>query len=206
MSDPQNDPLDVSAEFIEENKHLKLGTTSQKSGGPYSRGQRRKRRQEVFKLHFEQGLPAIKIADLMKINRNTINDDIKRLYNEMISDLTGPDFHGFFAKQVVRLETQRARLASYLADAKELEQRLAIERQLADVDFRLASMMEKFKYGELALRDTLAKQANIWAEKYKLGVRFTSLYELYKISQASGRSLDKLRAGLKEPDEESDSR
>jgi len=43
----------------------------QKSGGPYSKDEREKRQNEVFRLHFEFGYSAVKIADLMKINRNT---------------------------------------------------------------------------------------------------------------------------------------
>jgi predicted DNA-binding protein YlxM (UPF0122 family) len=200
MSSPEADPIGISEEFIEESKRLKLGTTRQ--GGPYSTGQRRKRRQEVFKLHFEQGLPAIKIADLMKINRNTINDDIRWLYTEMVNDIEGREFDGYFAKQLVRLETQRARLFAYLSDAKELDQKLAIERQLADMDFRLASMIEKFKQSQLAFWDEVSKKVNQLAESNNIDGRFTSVFELYKISVASRKSLDKLRDGVATADEE----
>lgn len=187
------DPLDVSQDFIEENKKPKLCTTRQKSGGPYSKGQRRKRRQEVFKLHFEQGLPAIKIADLMNINRNTINEDIKWLYTKMTNDIEGDEFNGYFAKQLVRLETQRSRLFGYLSEVKEMDQKLAIERQLGDMDFRLASMIEKFKQSQLAFWDEVAKKVNQLAESHKIDGRFTSVFELYKISLASRKSLDKIR-------------
>lgn len=197
MSDHENDVFAVDPSFIEENKKLKLCTTRQ--GGPYSAGQRRSRRQEVFKLHFEQGLPAIKIADLMKINRNTINEDIKWLYTEMTNDLDGDEFNGYFAKQVVRLETQRARLFAYLSDAKELDQKLAIERQLADMDFRLASMTTKYNQSQLAFWDEVAKKVNQLAESHKIEGRFTSVFELYKISVASRKGLNKL---LEEADRE----
>jgi hypothetical protein len=129
---------------------------------------------------------------MMQVNRNTINEDIKWLYNEMSSDIEGREFDGYFAKQLVRLETQRARLATYLSDAKELDQKLSIERQLAEMDFRLASMMEKFKQSQLAFWDRVAKQFNKAAKEQGLDKRFTSLFELYKISVRSRKNLDRI--------------
>src|SRR2546427_6719750 len=68
----------VSNEFIEENKEFsQIFNHGIKKGGPYDKKRRFFRRQEVYRLHFERGIPAIKIADLMKINRNTINNDIR---------------------------------------------------------------------------------------------------------------------------------
>jgi hypothetical protein len=49
---------------------------------PFTRSERRNRRDEVYKLHFEQGMPAIRIAELMKVDRNIINNDLKVLYNK----------------------------------------------------------------------------------------------------------------------------
>lgn len=44
---------------------------------PFTRSQRRKRRAEVYKLHFEHGMPATRIAEMIKVDRNTINNDLK---------------------------------------------------------------------------------------------------------------------------------
>ncbi len=62
--------FNVSREFIEQNKktHLKLVA---KKGGPYSKAERDRRRNEVYRLHFEYGYTARKISELMKVNRNT---------------------------------------------------------------------------------------------------------------------------------------
>ncbi len=120
------DPLAIDPQFIEENSRSQLVSTRQ--GGPYSRGQRRKRRKEVFRLHFEQGLPATKIAELMHVNRNTINDDIRFLYRKLAGDLEGQDFDGYFSKQLVRLEIQRSRIMGYLSQTQDLDKKLAIEK------------------------------------------------------------------------------
>lgn len=185
------DALSISPEFIEESRKLKLCTTRQ--GGPYSNGQRRKRRNEVFKLHFEQGIPAIQIADLMKVNRNTINDDIQWLYEKMSKDIEGDDWNGYFTKQLVRLETQRTRLLSYLSDAKELGERLTIERQLADMDLRLAAMMERFKFSHLRFWDEVARGVNKIAKEEGMEHGYTTVFERIRIPTRARKMLDEIK-------------
>lgn len=180
---------DVSPEFIEENRGLKLCTTRQ--GGPYSKGQRRKRRSEVYRLHFEQGLPAIQIAELMNVNRNTINDDIRWLYEKMSADIEGDEFNGYFTKQLVRIETQRTRLMSYLSETKDLDKKLVIERQLTDMDFRLAAMVEKFKENTFTFWDEVTKAINRLAESEGLKHGYSTVYELQKIPKEKRRMIDK---------------
>lgn len=41
-----------------------MALVQEKNGGPYSKDDRGKRQNEVFRLHFELGYPATKIADL----------------------------------------------------------------------------------------------------------------------------------------------
>ena len=60
-----------------------MALVQEKNGGPYSRDDREKRQNEVFRLHFEFGYPATRIAELMNINRNTINADIKYWYSTL---------------------------------------------------------------------------------------------------------------------------
>ncbi len=192
MSSPDTNPIHVDQSFIEENKRSKLVTTRQKSGGPCSRGQRRKRRQEVFRLHFEQGIPAIKIADMMQVNRNTINDDIKWLYKEMSDKLEGPEWEGYLSKQFVRLETQHSRLLSYLAEAGDMDQKIVIEKQLADMDFRLASMMEKLKYDYVQFWEQVIKYVNRMAENEDWKYRYTSVFEKIRLPRESRKMLDEM--------------
>ena len=74
--------LQIDQEFIEENKKLDLVRHRQKHKhkfAPFTRSQRRKRRMEVYRLHFKKGVPAIRIADMMNVDRNTINNDLKFL-------------------------------------------------------------------------------------------------------------------------------
>ena len=55
--------------------------------GPYPKDERVRRQNEVSRLHFEYGYSATKISSVMKVNRNTINQDIKSLYSEIKEEL-----------------------------------------------------------------------------------------------------------------------
>jgi polynucleotide 5'-kinase involved in rRNA processing len=81
--------LQIDQEFIEENKKIDLVRHRQNDKhkfAPFTRSQRRKRRMEVYRLHFEKGIPAIRIADMTNVDRNTINNDLKILYNKALND------------------------------------------------------------------------------------------------------------------------
>jgi len=75
--------FNISDDFIETNKKFKPDTR-RKKGGPHTKQEIIDRKNEVYRLHFEYGYSARKIADLMKVNRNTVNGDaiigIQKLY------------------------------------------------------------------------------------------------------------------------------
>ncbi|HEY7227448.1 MAG TPA: hypothetical protein VH481_04920 [Nitrososphaeraceae archaeon] len=105
---------------------------------PFTRIQRKERRDEVYRLHFDNGIPATRIAELMKVDRNTINNDLKILYNKAIKDYTSDrSFDDIIEKQLVRLETQRDRLLLDLCESKDVNSKVTIERLIADIDFKL---------------------------------------------------------------------
>src|ERR1044071_8129687 len=77
---------------------------------PYTKIQRKERRDEVYRPHFDTGMSATRIAEMMKVDRNTIND-LKILYRKAIKEYN-PDMtlDDIVEKQLLRLETQRDRL------------------------------------------------------------------------------------------------
>ena len=162
---------------------------------PFTKGERKKRRLEVYKLHFENGMPATKISELMKVDRNTINNDIKFLYRRALNDynLNDMSLNDILAKQLVRLATQRDRLGVYLTDAKDVTSKVIIERLIADIDFRVLSAVEKINHNTVQFYDQIIKAVNTIAENKKLDVRFTSLFELREISIDSRINLNKLK-------------
>ena len=162
---------------------------------PFTGAERKKRRVEVYKLHFGHGVPAIRISGLMKVDRNTINNDLKFLYRKALSDYNfdNMSLEDILEKQLVRLETQRDRLGIYLSDAKDVTNKVAIERVIADIDFRVLTAVEKINHNTVQFYDQIIKAVNNIAENKKLDVRFTSLLELRQISIDSRISLNKLK-------------
>ena len=190
--------FEIDQEFIEQNKRTNLvkhGHSHKQKFAPYTRSQRRKRRMEVYKLHFEHGIPTTRIAEMMKVDRNTINNDLKILYREALRDYDSAniDLDDILQKQLLRLETQRDRLALYLSDAKEINDKIAIERLIADIDFRMFGAIEKMNLNVRKFWDEIIKEINRIAENKKLNTRYTNLFELQNISIVSRRSLNQLK-------------
>ena len=63
--------------------HLDYGNCS-KTSSPYTKNEQDERRNKVYSMYFEKGFSAIKIAIELKVNRNTINQDVKFLCSELI--------------------------------------------------------------------------------------------------------------------------
>jgi hypothetical protein len=189
----------INQEFIQENIKNKDNLARPRQNhkqkfAPFTRSQRRKRRAEVYKLHFEHGVPATRIAEMMKVDRNTINNDLKILYRQSLNDYNPKELSldDILQKQLVRLETQRDRLSLYLCDAEDVSSKIAIERLIADIDFKLIGAIEKLNHNIERFWEQIIKQLNKSAENEKIDTRYTSLFELRKISRDSRKSLDKL--------------
>ena len=162
---------------------------------PFTKAERKKRRTEVYKLHFENGMPATRIAQLMNVDRNTINKDLKFLYRQALNDYNVHELSvdDILEKQLVRLEAQRDRLGLYLSDAKEINNKITIERLIADIDFRVLTAVEKINHSSNRFWDEILKNVNKMAEINNLNLRYTSLFELQKISIESRKSVDEIR-------------
>ena len=56
-----------------------ISMSEEKKGGPYTKPQQEKRREQVYQMYFEKGRSAVSIARELGVNRNTVNEDIKEL-------------------------------------------------------------------------------------------------------------------------------
>lgn len=140
-------------------------------------------------------MPATKISELMKVDRNTINNDLKFLYRQALCDYNLEDMSldEILEKQLVRLEAQRDRLGIYLSDAKDVTSKVTIERLIADIDFRVLTTVEKINHNTVQFYDQIIKAVNNIAKNKKSDVRFTSLFEMREISIDSRVDLNKLK-------------
>jgi len=116
-----------------------------KKGGPYTKKEQEKRRSEVYKLHFEYGYSAVKISNLMKVNRNTINDDIKYWYSQLSAQWQEQDPKSLIMKQIQRFDSQRCRLFEDLEKEQRVVNKLVIEKLLFDVDSKLTQIFTKIE-------------------------------------------------------------
>jgi len=177
---------------VKENVKIDIVRPRQKFA-PFTRAERKERRDEVYKLHFEHGMPATKISELMKVDRNTINNDLKILYRKAIKDHDSDlSFDEIIEKQLVRLETQRDRLGLYLCDSKDINSKITIERMIAEIDFKVIGLMERLNQSVAKHYHEVIERVNQIAEKENLKSRYTSLFELHRISIDTRQDLDKL--------------
>ena len=116
-----------------------------KKGGPYTKKDQKERKDEVFKLHFEYGYSAVHIGNLLNVNRNTINDDIKYWYSELYKTTNFKYSKDWLDKQFTRLEIQRARLRKELDEDISLKDRLQVERLITNIDLSISSLIVKIE-------------------------------------------------------------
>lgn len=188
MSTENIEELDVKKEFIEENmKSIK--TRSRKNGGPYNKKDRDVRRNEVFKLHFEYGYPALTIAEIMKVNRNTINNDINYLYSHLSKEWDNHDIQSWWMRQMRRLEMQRTRLREELDKKTDFEKRIVLEKIILDIDNKLLQSSIKTIKTTDEIVDTAAAVLNKYAKEHKLDATYVRSRDINKLET---RNLEKI--------------
>jgi len=77
-----------------------------KKGGRYTKKEQEERKIEVYHLHFEQNKSALKIAELLDVNRNTINEDIHYWHQQLAGEFQAQDLTAKMTKQIQRMEIQ----------------------------------------------------------------------------------------------------
>jgi hypothetical protein len=132
---------EISPEFTRQSESQLCQTMPEsKKGGPYNKENKQNRRDEVYRLHFELGYSARKISHAMKMNRNTINADVKFWYKELGKSFEVDTIKGNIAKQLVRYESQVNRLTEKSESCQDLELQLNIEKLITDISNK-ASML-----------------------------------------------------------------
>jgi len=114
-----------------------------KKGGRYTKKEQEQRKIEVYHLHFEQNKSAVKIAELLDVNRNTINEDIHYWHQQLAGEFQAQDLTAKMTRQIQRMEIQRDRLLDDLEEADSLDERIRIERFISDIDNRLTQLFSK---------------------------------------------------------------
>jgi len=126
---------------IFENPQKKL--FSAKKGGRYTKKEQEERKIQVYHLHFEENKSAIKIAELLNVNRNTINEDIRYWHLQLANEMKAQDLTAKMTKQIQRMEIQRDRLLEDLDESESLDEKIKLEKFISDIDNRLAQLFSK---------------------------------------------------------------
>ena len=176
--------LQVSDDFIKENKK-KLDQTRPKSrkSGRHSKQERQKRRDEVYRLHFEHGYSARKIADFVKINRHTIDSDIQYLYSTVQNGYSKISIEDLINKQLIRFEHQRSRLMRTLDTINSIQENNQIERLIFDIDSKLTNICLKMGDSRLKTWDMAVDYINKWMKDNHKDTRYVLYGNLLTTSE-----------------------
>ena len=181
---------EITSEFIKENQQL--CQTMPKHGGPYPQQYKKTRRDEVFKLHFDYGYSARKIADMMKINRNTINSDITYCYSQLQKQDDGINSDDWLTKQFYRLESQRCRLTERLDKTENLNDILSLEKMIFEIDSKLAQINLKLQNTHQTIYDETINIFNQWLEKNGYNERYVLWGSALKVTMDSSDKIKQI--------------
>ena len=114
-----------------------------KKGGRYTKKEQEERRLQVHHLHFDENKSAVEIAEILNVNRNTVNDDIKFWLSRFVNKSNELDVYSKMTKQIQRMEIQRDRFFEYLEEADTLYKKMFFEKQISDIDNKLTQIFTK---------------------------------------------------------------
>jgi|CXWL01.1.fsa_nt_gi hypothetical protein len=185
---------DVSANFfLDPTKPCQTRPKSRNSkGGPYTKNDRFGRRNEVYRLHLEYGYSARKIAGMMKVNRNTINEDLRYAYRNMAMDWDNLDTGSLIMKHYYRQESHRTRLREKLDKTKNESDRIILEKLIMEMDYRMPLLLSKIHDSHERVFDDLIRYWNVYAEKNNLELGLVASREITKVSKPTQEKIRKL--------------
>jgi len=182
--------FDISQEFIESGKSLQ--SNSKKRGGRYTKDEKIKRQNEVYRLHFEYGYSARKISELMKINRNTINGDIDYWYVKIYVNSNVVDPEVSVVINIQRFNIQRLRLRENLDKAENFQQRHAIEKMIFDIDCKIINTQIKLADSTKRIQKLGIDHLNKWLKDNKKDNRYMTYFDTISVSEKAKQRISKI--------------
>ena len=184
------DELNIFSEFIEESK--KLGQTMPKrKGGRYTKQEKTKRQEEVHRLHFDYGYSARKIAEMMNINKNTINSDVDYWYSKIAKKTNILNPEDSIVNSIERLNLQRNRLREALDKTVSFEERLKLERLIMESENKIGQMYLKISNSLVHVGNSVV-QAIIDIKNSK-EPRLMSLFNIFSVTDKASKEIDAIR-------------
>jgi predicted DNA-binding protein YlxM (UPF0122 family) len=132
--------------------------SSAKKGGPYTEQQKLERQNKVYHLHFEKGYSAVRIAEELGVNRNTINSDIKEWYLQLADELPEHEVASLLLSQLHALRAQKARLVDSLEKLTDQKNRIPYEKLICDIDWKISQLVVKLMIAKYPASTVYIKQ------------------------------------------------
>ena len=188
----QNETLQVTDEFIAQNVEYSQLKKSHKKGGPYSKHDRDKRRDEVHRLHIEYGYSARKIADLMKISRHTINGDIDFWYSKISKNVNMLNLESDILTMLKRMQVQMTRLREQLDKTSNYSERMSIERLIYDINSKILHTYQKLSYSTSTAHRTVTMILNDYKTEKNSSHRVVSKDEIMEVSKKAYERIERI--------------
>ena len=176
----------------DENQKLNQTKSKSKKGGPYSKGAKESRRNEVYRLHFEYGYSGRKIADLMKVARNTINSDIDFWYSKIVNNtnIFNPEYAVLF--NLERLENQRTRIREQLDKTNSFQEKNSLERFIFDIDSKILNINLRLTNSYQRVFNLATEKMNRWLEENNHKIRYMTLFDKMSVSINATQEINKI--------------
>ena len=190
----ENNLLQVPDEFLEQNSdYAKMKRTSKK-GGPYSKNDKHKRMNEVYRLHFEYGYSARKIAEMMNVNRNTVNADIDYWFSQISKNVNVYTPKKMIVTGIGRLEIQLTRLREQLDNVQNNSERMTIERLIYDINCKIMYTYEKLSQSSYNAHKTATYWFNKYMKQHKKPERYITWFDTLMVYK---KALEKINRIIK---------
>ncbi len=163
-----------------------------KKGGPYPTQAKKLRRDEVFKLHFDYGYSARKIADMTNTNRNTINSDIAFWYSQLQKDDHRVSSDDLINKILYRFEAKRVRLMEKLDKATVLSESLLLEKMIYEIDNKIIQIVMKIRIANQLGYDRTMNMFNDWLKENGYKERYILWGHTLRVSADTSNKIQKI--------------
>ena len=169
-----------------------MALSQAKKGGPYTKNLMEQRRKEVHRLYFDYGYSARKIAELLKINRNTINNDISYWHITSLKKGHNLDPICYVLNQIERFEIQRTRLRNKLNHVESFHEKITIEKFIFNIDMKIASFQLKLMETPINISKRIVYLINKEYEKMNGKIRGDSTYMFSDVSESAWKKIEEI--------------
>ncbi len=177
--------LKQNSEYVKIKKHIK-------KGGPYSKNDKDKRMNEVYRLHFEYGYSARKIAEMMNVNRNTINGDIDYWYDKILKDVNYISPANIIKVRLEEMDIQKTRLREQLDKVKYNSERITIERLMFDINSKILNTYQKLADSTLRTHEEITEKINRLMKKQNMPRRVISYFDIISASEKAQQRIKRI--------------